>query len=162
MIKSCKKIICLFLIALLTFAVLTACGGINGDLKNALKNDLCSTSWWSGNVSWKDDNDSGLVRWIYVFNEDGTGCRTDSISYDAKEWEESEPWDIEYKFIKKNGVTYLHIETFASQEDYLLDYDEGSGRINSFKGLIQCRNDYTATYTRNGATEQYTETMGAE
>ena len=154
MIKPIKKYIALLLVALILITGLTACG-INGDLKSALKQELCSTSWTSGNICWSDDNDSGVVRWLYVFNEDGTGYRLDQFNNDGgPDWEEHEPYDIEYKIIKKDGAIYVHIETFASQEDYLIDYEAESGRINGFKGLVQYRNDYTATFKKNGTIEQ--------
>lgn len=155
MIKIRKKMLAVFLIALALLITLTACDFGNQERNAALKKELCATDWTSGSVYWKHKNESGYVRWLYSFNEDGTGTRLDQYQNKGdKSWKDQGPYDLTYKFIHSNGDVYLRIDTGASQNDYLLDCDVESGRITSFTGLIQFRDDYTATYRSNGTTAQ--------
>ena len=120
-----------------------------------LKTDLCSSDWTSGSVYWSENSESGDVRWLYTFNADGTGTRLDQHKYKGdSNWNDQGPYDLTYKFIHRDGNVYLCIDTGASQNDYLLEYDAESGSITSFAGLIQFRDDYTATYRKNGTTAQ--------
>ena len=153
--KICKRLSAVLLMALMLLTCLTACRSENRELDAALRSALCSTDWTSGSVYWKEDNASGHVRWLYTFNEDGTGTRLDQYRYKGEtKWEDEGPYDITYKFIHSDGKVYLRISTFASQHDYLLDCNTESGSIASFTGMIQFRGDYTATYRSNATTEQ--------
>lgn len=149
MIKIFKSFFAVILLALILFTNMSACSSQNTELDKKLTESLCSSSWTSGFVRWSDDNDSGKVEWLYTFNEDGTGTRLDYYSFDGDVSQNNHgPWDIKYKFIHKNGKVYLRINTTASQVDYLLDCAPESGSITNFKGLVQFRDDYTATYNR--------------
>lgn len=150
-----KRLFAALLAVMILLLGLTACGAGNRELNAALKKELCATDWTSGSVYWSKNHESGYVRWLYTFNEDGTGTRLDQHQYkgDTK-WEDQGPYEITYKFIHTDGNVYLRISTVASQNDYLLDYDAESGSILSFTGLIQFRNDYTATYRSNGSTAE--------
>ena len=155
MINICKRLFAVLFMALILLTGLTACGSVNRKLDAALKMELCATDWTSGSVYWSKNSESGYVRWLYTFNEDGTGTRLDQHQYKGDtDWNNQGPYEITYKFIHNDGDVYLRITTIASQNDYLLDYDAESGSVRSFTGLIQFRNDYTATYRSNGTTAQ--------
>ena len=153
--KICKRLFAALLMALMVLTSLTACGFEHRELDASLRTALCSTDWTSGSVYWSKNNESGHVRWLYTFNEDGTGTRLDQHRYKGeKVWEDQGPYELKYKFIHSDGNVYLRITTAASQNDYLLSCDTESGSITSFTGLIQFRGDYTATYRSDATTEQ--------
>lgn len=148
----------LFLMALL-LAGLTACGLQYRELDAKLTTSLCSTDWISETVYWSYDwgssKNSGNAIWLYTFREDGTGTRSHQVKYKGEdEWDKKGPYDFTYQFIHKGEDVYLEIDTVVSQDKYLLQYDAESGRIISFTGLLQCYNDYTATYRSNQTTAE--------
>lgn len=155
MTTVCKRFLAVLLIAMLLLINLTACGFGNREFDAMLKRELCSTDWTSGSVYWSKNYESGYVRWLYTFNEDGTGTRLDQHQFKGDtDWVTRGPYEITYTIIHSGGDVYLRIQSAGSPDDYLLDYDAESGRITSFTGLIQFRDDYTATYHSNDTTAE--------
>ena len=150
----CKKLAAI-LLCLSMLTCLFSCVAQTNELHSALKKELCATDWTSGSVYWKKNNESGYVRWLYTFHEDGTGTRLDEHQYKGDtDWEKQGPYDITYKFVTVGNQLYLRIDTGISKNDYLLDYNAETGAITGFTGLVQFRDDYTATFHSNQAAAQ--------